>query len=170
MIGGNPMDGGLHFTAIRSVATSGLRIVRAVHFRDRARCVLRYVCALDEVPATQANLASWCEAEELFRRIFAEVVLLDVQLAREDDVASSGSGILGIVDDFEMLDFPLRIVVNNDLQRTQDGHRALRTLVEIFADVVLEHGELDDAAGLRCSNGSAEAAQCFGSVTTTANA
>jgi len=156
VIGRDPVDGGLHFASIGRVATAGFGIASAVNFGDGACSVLDDVGTLDEVSAAKAHFGAWREAKELLGRIFAEVVLLDVKLAREDDVAGAGRWILGIVDDLEVLDLTLRIVVDDDFQRAKHSHDSRRAAVEVFADEVLEHAELDYAVGLRGSDGGTE--------------
>ena len=86
------MDGGLHFAAVGRVAAAGGGVVGAVHFGDFALLVLDHAGALDEVGVAQAHFAAGREAEEFLRRIFAEIVLLDVEHLGERHFARAGGG------------------------------------------------------------------------------
>ena len=79
-------------------------------------------------------------------------------------------GVFGVVDGVHLFDLTLGIVVDDDLQRTQHGHHARRALVQVFADEVFEHGQFDDAVGLRDADGGAEIADRFRRVAAAADA
>ena len=89
--GGDPVNGRLHFAAIGSVAAAGGGIVGAMHFDDFALVVLHHARALDEVAVAQAHFAAGRETEIFLGRIFAEVVLLDVEHAGEGHLARAGA-------------------------------------------------------------------------------
>ena len=58
-------------------------------------------------------------------------------------------GILGVVDDLHLLDLPLGVVLDDDLDRVEDGEPPRRSSVQDVANGVLELADLDDAVGLR---------------------
>ena len=66
--------------------------------------------------------------------------------------------IFRVVDDVDLLDLPLRVVRDDDLQRTQHGHHARRAAVQILADAVLELRHVDDVFLLRDADARAEVA------------
>ena len=63
-----------------------------------------------------------------------------------------------------------RIVINHDLQRPQHSHDARGIFIQVFADEVLKHGQLDDAVGLRHADRSTKVADGFGSIAAAADA
>ena len=83
MRGRHPMDGGLHLAAVGRVAATRRRIVGAAQFGHLALGVLHDFTASNEIGVAQAHLGARRQPEEFLRRIFHEVVLLDVKFARE---------------------------------------------------------------------------------------
>ena len=79
-------------------------------------CVLYHAVCGDEVGVAEAHFLARREAVILGRRHFAEVVLLNVDFARERHLAKSGSGVLGIVGHFDKLFLAFGIVVDDDLE------------------------------------------------------
>src|SRR3954452_15832073 len=108
------MDGRLHLATVRrSVAAVRCRIVRAMHFDNLALFVFHYAVRSDEVAVAQAHFASRREAEIFWRRHFAEIVLLDIQLAREWNLPRTGTLVLGIVSRVHLLDLAFGIIVDH---------------------------------------------------------
>src|SRR5688500_5736717 len=98
MRGRHPVQRPLDTTSFcRAVAASGMRVVRAAHFLDLAVSVRDDRLALDDERVPQPDLVAWVEPEELLRRILAEVILFDVEHARERYLAGAGAGVLGVV-------------------------------------------------------------------------
>ena len=86
-----------HLAAIGRVAASAGRIIGAMDFNHVARCILHHALRGDEVGIAQAHFFARRKAVVLGRRNFAEVVLLDVDLAREWHLARSGDGSSGLL-------------------------------------------------------------------------
>ncbi len=107
-----------------------------------ARVVLHDADAGDEVAVAQANFAAGRETEILLGRIFAKIVLFDVQDLGEWNGARAHGGIFGIIHRFHLVDLIVGIVVDHDAQRAQHGHDARGALVQILADEVFEQREL----------------------------
>ena len=57
------------------------------------------------------------------------------------------AGILRVVDRVELLRRPLRVVLDHELQRAQHRHPARRGLVQMLADRMVEHRDIDEAVG-----------------------
>ena len=101
--GRDPVHGRLDLAAVGGVAAAAGGIVGAVDFDDVAGCVFHDALGGDEVGVAQADFLAGRQAVVLGRRNFAEVVLLDVDLAREGHLAGAGGGIFGVVGDFDEL-------------------------------------------------------------------
>ena len=113
---------------------------------DGAVVVLDDLVALDDVGVLEAHFSARLQAEELLRRLFHEVFLLDVDDARERHVAVAAVHRIVVGDEHFLMVF--RHVRQHDLQRMQHGHDAVGMLVEIFAHSVLEHRDIDEAVCL----------------------
>ncbi len=137
------MNRALHLAPIRRVAAARLRIVRAVQRHDVAVGVLDHLGARDEIAEAQAHFAAWCQAEELARRIFHEVVALHPQLARERQRTRAASGRIGrIALRVEQLHLPLGVVRENHLERIEHAQHTRDFRAEIVAHRVFEGGDL----------------------------
>ena len=77
---------------------------------------------------------------ELLRRIFAEVVPLDIKLTAERHLAAAFHAAVLTERHVEPLHLPFRIVLDDDLNRIEYGHRARGNRVQVFA-----HAELEQA-------------------------
>ncbi len=163
------MDRPLH-AACRGRAGERLRIVRAAQLDDGARRVLHDALAFQDVGIPQAHLAARRQPEELLRRRLHEVVVLDVEHARERDAAGPGGRVLRVVDRVDVLDAPFRIVLDDDLERPQHRERAQRAAVEILAHGVLEQRDVDDVLFLGDADARAEVAHRFRRVAAPADA
>ena len=86
-----------------------------MNFDDFAFLVLDHARAGHKVAVAEADLATRRQTKILGRRNFAEVVLLDVEHARERDLAASGGCVFGIVDRVHFLGLVFGIVVDHDL-------------------------------------------------------
>ena len=104
----------------------------------------------------EAYLPARLEAEVLLGRLFHEVLLLDVERARERHEAMAAMHRIVVRE--QPLLFILGVVRDDDLQRVQHGHDAVGVLVEVGADFMLEHGDVDDAVCLRDTDLPAEIA------------
>ena len=103
------------------------------------RRVFHHALRGDEVGVAQAHFLARREAVVLGRRNFAEVVLLDVDLAREGHLARAGRGVFGIVGDLDEFLLTRGVVVDDQLERMQHGHGARGAAVQVVALEVLEH-------------------------------
>ena len=90
MRGRNPVHGGLNLAAVGRIAAAAGWIVGAVDLDEIAFRVFHHAVRGDEVGVAQAHFLAGRKAVILRRRNFAEVVLLDVDLAREGNLARSG--------------------------------------------------------------------------------
>src|SRR5208283_2967790 len=94
----DPVDGRLHLAGVGRVAAPCRWIVVAMDLTNLAGLlVLHHAGALDEVPPAQPDLTAGRQPEELLWRIFAEIILFNVEHARELHVPRPGAGIFGIV-------------------------------------------------------------------------
>ena len=100
------MNGRFHFAAIGRVAAAARRIISAVNFDHVARASLITLVGGDEVGVAQANFFARRQAIVLGRRNFAEVVLLNVDLAREGNLTGAGGGVFGVVGDLDNSSLP----------------------------------------------------------------
>ena len=166
----HPVHGGFHLAAIRGIAAARRRIVGATEFDNLTVRILHHLGTGDEVGAAQTHLAARGQAEELLRRIFAEVVALDVQLARERYLARACRRIFRVIDDVDLLHLPLGIVGERHLDRVEHRHHARRALVQVLADAVLELCDIDHVLLLRHTNARAEVADRLRRVAATAQA
>ena len=110
--------------------------------------VLDHLVAADVIGVLEADLLAGREAEEFLGRVLAEVVLLDIDLARKGQLARAGGGVLGVVLGVDLLHLPSRIVGDDDFQRPQHGHHPPGRSVQVFAQAVLEQGHVDHALAL----------------------
>src|SRR5690348_11209409 len=160
---------GFYFAAVGCIPTARCRVICTVHFRNLPFFILDYASAGYEVSITQAHLASGRKAEVLLGRIFPEVILLDIEDARKRNLARASTRIFRIVDGVHLLLVIFWIVVDNDLQWTQDGHRTWRAFVQILSNEMFQHGEFEDAVSLGNPNGCAKISNGLGCKSAPAN-
>ncbi len=154
-----------HLPATRRQTAARLGIVAAAQLDDGAGDrILHDALALDDVRVAQADLATGREPEEFARRLLHEVVLLDVELARERQPPRTCRGVFRIVHGLELFDPVVGVVLDDDLERVQHGHDARGAAIQVLADAVLEHRDVDDAVALRHADAVAKRADRFGRV------
>ena len=156
--------------SIRRIAAARGWVVRTVHLNHFSLVVLRHHLRRNEVAITQPHFAPWRQAVILLGRVFAEIVLLDVQHLGKWHLALPGAFVLGIIDRLDLLNLTFRVVIDHDLQWPEHGHPTRRALVEIFANEVFKHGKFQGAVSLRNPDGRAEIADRFRCITTTPHA
>lgn len=161
---GDPVDCTSHLSTVGGLPAPGLGIVGAVQLGHLAGLVLDHVDASDEVAVAQTDLPSGGETAELPRRVLLKVVPLDIQLSRKGHLARPHRGVLGVVDGGQLVDLALRIVVDDDLQGVEDGHRARSAPVQVLPNGVLKHGDVDGLVSLGDADGHAERSQGLRSV------
>ena len=83
MFRADPVNRALDLSPVRGITASRGRVIRAMDFRHVAGRVFDDAGALDEIRITQTDFLPRREAEIFGGRHFAEIILLDVQLARE---------------------------------------------------------------------------------------
>src|SRR5690349_19969936 len=164
------MDSGFHFTAVGRVAAAGSRVIGAMDFGLGAAGALDAVGASAGVAIAGADFAARGESEVSLGRILAKIVLLDVQDFGERHGAGAGTGVLGVIDGFHLVDLAVGIIVDHDAQRAEHGHGAQSRLVQIFAEEVFEQAEFGGAVGLGHTDAAAEVANGLGRVAAAAQA
>ena len=162
------MDRALDLAASRSTARLGFKIRGAAELDNIAVCILHDFLALDDVRMLEADLPARLEAEILLRRLLHKVFLLDIDLAGERHEAAAT--VHRIVVSQQVLLFILRIVRDDDLQRTQHCHDAIRMLIEVIAYAVLKHADIDQAVALGDADLLTEVAQRCRRITAAAQA
>ncbi len=160
--GADPMNGAFDLApGVRPTGTT-VQIGGAAEFNHGAGPVFDDFIALDDAGVFEAHLAAGTEAEIFRRRDFAEVVLFNEQLAGEGHLARAGGRILGIVHGVELDDFAGCEVGEDELERAQDGKATERAFVQVFADGMLEHGNIGEAVVFRDADVVGERAQRLG--------
>src|ERR1035438_1079243 len=122
MRGRDPMDGRLSLASVGSVAAAGSRVVRTMHLDHFPFIIFYYRCRCDEESIAQANLPAGRQAVILLGRVFAEVILLDVEYFGKWHLTFSGAFVFRIVDGFDFVDLPVGIVIDHYFQRPQHRH------------------------------------------------
>ena len=152
MIGADPVDGPFDLAAIRCVAATSLRVIGTMHFGHISVFVLYNAGALHEIGPAQPDFLTRRQPEKLWRRNFAEIVLLDIEDAREGNLSRAGAGIFRIVHRIQSLHPLFRIIVNDQLQWIKHGHAARGALVQILPKRVLQPLNVNHAVELGHSN------------------
>src|SRR4051812_49089338 len=116
-----------------------------MQLRHVAQRVLDDGCTGDEVRAAQADLTARGETEEFGRWLFHEVFALYPQLAREWHQPVPGRRVLRVIRNFDLLHVAVRVVVDYELDRVEDGEAARRGAVQNVAHGVLELADFYDA-------------------------
>src|SRR5205823_7454196 len=132
-----------------------------------ATLILHDLSARDEVRTPKAYFAAEGKPEELFRRVFHEIVLLDVQHSRKRHPSRASRRILRVVDQVDLFDLAFRVIGQHNPERPQNRHDTRRATVEIFANAVLELRHIDDVFLLRHANARTEIANGFRRETAT---
>lgn len=88
------------------------------------------------------------EAEVLLRRLFHEIFLLNVERAGEWHEAVAAMNRIVVCEQPFLPCLPDNFVMTKTLGM-QDSHDAVGILVEVSADFMLEHRDIDDAVGLK---------------------
>ena len=78
-----PMHGRLDLAAIGRIAASGGGIVGTAQLDDFAGRILHHLATGDEIRVAQPDFVTRRQSEELLRRIFHEIVALDIELPSE---------------------------------------------------------------------------------------
>ena len=155
----------LDLAAVGRVAAAGIGVIRRVNFLDAAVGGLLAAGAGDEIRALQTALrAVGVQTLILGDGFGEEIVRLDPDLAGERDGVRALFGMDGVVFDLERLRLALRIVRDDELHRTQNGHGALCRVVEIFAQAVLQQCVFHGVGGFCHTNALTEIADGMAGV------
>ena len=160
MGGRNPVDSAPDLAPVRRRAPPRLGIVSTVQFHHLAAFfVLYYIHAGNVVAVAQPHLAAGPQTEKFPRRIFAEIIALDVEFARKGHQPRPHTLILWIVHCLQLFDLIFRIIVYDHFERLQNPQYPGRPLVQVFANAVLEQGHIHQIIALRHADFVAETAK-----------
>ena len=113
-----------------------------MHLGHVARCVFHDALRGDEVGVAQANFFARREAIVLGRRNLAEIVVLNIKLAREWHLARAGRWIFRVVGHVDKFLFALGVVVDDQFERVQHGHGPAGAVVQVVTLEVLKHFDI----------------------------
>ena len=116
------MDGSLYFASLKTGTALCLRIIGAVYHGNVAVSILLTSCTLHEICAHQAYLIAGEHTEILFRRLFHEILPLNIKLPPKRHLPVSQLRILQIIGNIQHLHLSFRIIVNDQLHRIQNSH------------------------------------------------
>jgi len=145
----DPVQGGLDLAAVRGIAAFGGRIVGAAQFHNLAAGrISNHLLAGDEIGVAQAHLAARRQAEEFLGRVLQKIILLDVDLPGKGHGTGAHIRIFGIVHRLKDFRFAPGIIFDHHLQGPQHPHDPRCPAVEVFADAVLQQGDVHRGIGL----------------------
>ena len=148
--GTDPVDGTLDLAAVDGVAVAGLEVGGAVDGCDAAVGVLLDALALDDISTHQTDFAADGQTLELGRRHLGKVLVLDPQLTGKGDFTGGGIVCLtvGVVGNVEILGLVLRVVVDDEFDRVEDGDTPLCGQVQLAADAGFQLAHVDEVVRL----------------------
>ena len=162
----HPVNSTLDLTPALNSAAFGLRVVGAAQLHDITVGVLNGFFALDDVGVAQTYFATGREAEKFLRRVFFEIILLDVQHARKRHRTRAGAFVFRVVDGDQFFHLTFGIILNDQFKRSQHCHDARRQFVQILAYAVLQHRYIHHAVTLGHADEITEVADGFRRVAT----
>ena len=118
----HPVDRPSDLAAIRRIATPCSRVICAVNSLDLTAFILLYAGACDKICVHQADFIAGIQPSVPLDRYLHEIVPVDVQLPPKRNQALSKFRILKVVFNLKLLRLSLRIVVDDESDRIQDGH------------------------------------------------
>ena len=137
------MNRALHLATVRRVTAARGRIVRAVNLGHVAGVVFHHVGASDEIRIAQPHLTTRREPVKLLGRVLHEVITIDVELARERQLARTRERhIVRIIRRVQFVDFALGVIRDDHLHRIHHAQHARHDHVEIVANGMFEHADL----------------------------
>ena len=143
----NPVDSALDLAAVRALPAPALGVVHATQLLHIARLIQHSLAAGDEIGIAQTHFRAGKKAVEFLGRVLAEIVVLDIQLARERHFAAAVVGVFRMVGHLEFLHLPFRIILDNHLDGVQHGHGARGSGVEVLPDAEFQHGVIHNGIG-----------------------
>ena len=160
---GNPVNHAFHLAAFRTFSKR-VEIDAAAKFRDSALRIPDQLIAANDISAAQAYFSARDEPFETGRGILAEVFPFDKDFTRQGNLAAAGFLALGVTRHLQPVD-PLRVeIAQHDFQRAQYAHGAGSVPVQVLADGVLEHADIDQAFAAGDSRRLAEIADRSGRI------
>src|SRR5690606_1462531 len=142
------MDRTLHLAAGKPAAALRFRIVSAVDLHYIAFFILDHFIAFDEISMLQTHLIAREQAEILAWRVLHEVLALNINFPGERDLAMAHFRVLAVVLSFEQFGLPFRVVRDYDFKRVKDSHRSWRLQLQILADEMIQHLQVNFPVGL----------------------
>ena len=161
----------LDLAAVSGITAAGLGVIRRVDLFDAAVGCQLAAGAGDEVRTLQPALRPvGVQALILGDRLRQKVLGLDPDLTRERDGVRALLGMDRVIFNLEGLGFVLGVVRDDELHRAQNGHGALRRVVEILAQAMLQKGIFDGVRGFCHADALAEVADGVAGVAAAAQA
>mmetsp|Transcript_10181 Transcript_10181/g.23837 ORF Transcript_10181/g.23837 Transcript_10181/m.23837 type:complete len:462 (-) Transcript_10181:1316-2701(-) len=155
----HPLDDPLDLVhALRSVPRARVRVVRRLDLNNLAVGVLDHLLARDDVCELEPHRAAWRQPEEALGRILAEVVGVDVDGAREGNLALAHV-LLRMHVRLEHLDLAFRPVGDGDLDGLQHREGARRRVLQRRARAIFQDGHVDVVVRLADADALAEEPQ-----------
>ncbi len=142
-----PVDNPLDLAAVLRLGPEGVRIAAADQFDHRAVLVPDNLVTADDAGVAQPDFTTRAEAEELFRRVFHEIASLDIDLPGQQQLPFAQLRFLRMIRR-RADNFIFRQVGNHHLERIKHRLPPRRRLVELLADTLLEHRQVDARIGL----------------------
>ena len=160
--GTDPVNSALHLSV--DVEATGARgeVGGAAELGDLASGVFHDFVALDDAGIFEANFPAGFEAEVFRRRDLGKIVVLDVNLAGEGDLARGGGLVLRVVGGVALEDFARSNVREREFDRFEHGKAAERGGVEFLANRVIEDGDVGDAVELSHAHAADKTTQSAG--------
>ena len=156
----DPVKSGFYLASIGGVASTCSWIVGAEQLGDVAVAIFYYVGACYEISITESYFTAWREAKEFFGRILHEVIAFDEKLFCEWYFSRAGGGVFRIVYCVKFFRLVFGVVCDNDFKRIYNSHCAGRGFVEVFAEAVVEQGDVDGGVELVDTDDFAEVSNC----------
>ena len=117
--------------------------------------------AFNDIGVLQTHLFARCQTLELLLSHLHEVVALNPELTTESDGMCAVSLVFGVVDGYQFLGFPLRIVGEHQFNRIKNCTDTTSFLVEVFADGGFQQCEVVQSVKLCVSDGIDEVADAL---------
>ncbi len=136
------MEGALDLAAIRRVAAPAGGIPLAAQLHHAPGGILDHFPAGHETGPAETHLSTRRQAEPLLGGLLAEVVLLDVELPREGQLAGAHGGIVRMVRNLHLEAVGVGHVGDDDLQGPQYRHASGGPLLQVLADAELQQARV----------------------------
>ena len=144
----DPVERTLDLAAVRGVSALACGVIGAVDCGDLAVFVGIEADAFYKVCAPEPDLVSGEEAEILLRRLNHEVLLFNKDFLCENGFPCSHFGSVLVDGKLNFLLNALGIVVNNDLERTENRHGSRCIFVEVVPDAGFKQTEVNNGVCL----------------------